>query len=195
VIVDLLFPHLRPGSRVDGIDLRGEIAEVEQRSTRRLLRSADRNRRAHRRVRDERPVRAPGAGIERIHGAVFAAHEHPTRGHGWLPVGLRGVGERECPLQLQLRDVAAPETGVSGRLKPSVSLIDAPPVPERPAEWIANRRRRGRTLALRRHEEIGHRQRLAAHPFGHAMPILRAPAFGVDRHQPALVHDSVDRFG
>ncbi len=125
---------------------------------------------AHLSRRLKRPVHATRLGIERIDEVVVATDEQcPTDDGGLRPGSRGGARERERPLELQLCELGAGETGGLGRLVAvGPRRVGTPTVPAWLRERIIEPERAGARVAHRISGAIGDAaERLTARQLSH----------------------------
>ena len=103
MIVDVGCPQQRARLGIDAVHIGASIAEEHGLAAPSRRGSIRRHigRGAHAGLGLERPVRAAGDRIERMHFAIFAGHEQAATGHRGLRARGADIGVAEGPLELQ----------------------------------------------------------------------------------------------
>ncbi len=149
--VDGCLPQQLARARIDGVDVRGAIADEGCGAGAAVgLDAADADRSTDRGGRLEEPVHATRRGAERVDVATLAADEHAPAGHGGLRVRRNVAGEAERPFELQTRDGGGREPGCRRVLVSRIRGGGAPTVPGRTREQAVGARSRTRTHGLQR---------------------------------------------
>ena len=126
VALDVPAPELGAGLRIDRIDARAGVTEVQRMA---VPQGTDRDRGSHAGAGGIGPVTAPGLRVQGIDVAVLASDEEPSAGDGRLrPRGGR-LGESERPLQGEVRHLVEVESSALRRLKAEVLAAHAPSTP------------------------------------------------------------------
>ncbi len=127
-VVNVCLPQQPASCGVERVEVGLRVAEDRDVA---IAHASDADGRAHALSGIEEPVDAAGRGVERVDLATPATDEHASPGDRGLRVRLQVAGERERPLQFQLRHISRGETRVRRVLKSRVARILSPSGPAR----------------------------------------------------------------
>ena len=137
VALDVPAPELRAGLRIDRIDVRTDVTEVQRVA---VTPRADRDRCSHASAGGIRPVTAPGPCVQGIDVSVLASDEEAPASDGRLrPRGGR-LRKPKGPLQREVRHLVEVEPSALRGLESEILTAHAPSTPMGAAERVHQNR-------------------------------------------------------